>query len=120
MNSDLDYIQNTSRGTWSEQQIDYLLSNTGYFPVNDMASFIGKQANATRDKIAELGLDPTCHGLPDALDDLQCIPNGMSIFNCTSGRIFRVPSSTPGIVSRTIHISRDDTDEPDEKDRHAS
>lgn len=104
MGSELDHIKRTKPGEWSEEQIDYLISNTGHFSVMDIASFIGKRNAETRDKIIEIGLDPTNHGLPEALNDLQCIPNGMTVRACKSGRVYRVPTSTPGIVSRTVHV----------------
>ena len=38
----MDAIQHTRKGVWSEAQIEFLLSNAGYFSVPDIAASIGK------------------------------------------------------------------------------
>lgn len=101
--SDLQAITQTRNGVWSEQQLEYLLSNAGFFQVNDIAETLGKGIAATRKKISSLGLSHVFQGLPACLDDLQCIPDGMTVQKTSKGKIYRVPSSTPGIVSRTVH-----------------
>ena len=110
----LDYVPRGTGNQWSEHQIEYLLSNTGFFPIIDIAGYIGKTFKVTRQKMTQLGLRPEHQGLPEALDDLECIPNGMTIRTSASGRIYKVPSSTPGIVSRTVHIGLGSWDEDEE------
>ena len=99
----MDAIQHTRKGVWSEAQIEFLLSNAGYFSVPDIAASICKGTMGTRNKLLALKMSTKHTELPANLSDLQCIPDGMTVQKTSKGRIFRVPSSTPGIVSRTVH-----------------
>lgn len=115
METDLDIIVPTGPGRWSDQQLEYLVSNAAHFPVTELSAAVGKNPRITSEKLKELGLDRLHMKLPSPLDDLQCIPDGMTIKTCSTGLIYRVPSSTPGIVSRLVHSCMEELgDEKDE------
>lgn len=115
MATELDFIAPTGPGKWSEQQLDYLVSNAGHFTIREISMAIGKNQRLTSEKIKQLGLDHIHRKLPAQLDDLQCIPEGMTMKMCKSGLIYKVPTSTPGIVSRIVHVAMEDLgDEEDE------
>lgn len=107
----LDCIQHTGAGVWTVQQLDYLISNAGRFQLTNIAAVVGKSTGSTRQKFQELGLNPEFTGLPEALDDLLCIPDGMIIRTTKTAHIYRVPTSTPGIPTRTIHVPLGSWDE---------
>ncbi|WEE79386.1 hypothetical protein LZ683_08530 [Comamonas testosteroni] len=113
METELDLIQRTNPGKWSEQQLEYLVCNAGHFTIREISAAIGKNQRLTSEKLKELGLDRLHRKLPEQLDDLQCIPEGMTVQACKSGLIYRVPSSTPGIVSRLVHVSSEESDDED-------
>ncbi|TYK74299.1 hypothetical protein FSY45_19220 [Comamonas sp. Z1] len=114
----IEYNPRLLRGSWCEEDIEYLLRNAGRIAVSNIATALGKGPEAVRKKIRGLGLNPESRGLPEALDDLQYIPEGMTIRKGPTGDVYRVPTSSPGIVSRTVHIAHGSWNDEDEE--HAS
>lgn len=96
---------------WTEGDIDFLMNNAGYVHVNNIAAALCKSTEVTREKMKSLGLNYLLKGMPKGMDDLEFIPEGTTIQSTPSGRIYRVPTSTPGIPTRTIHSSCSNADE---------
>lgn len=101
----IEYKPGLLAGSWSKEDLEFLLLNAGRIAVKKISVALGKGPDSVRKKIHAMGLSHEVQCLPEALDDLNFIPEGMSIHSGKSGHVYRVPTSSPGIVTRTVHIA---------------
>lgn len=96
-----------SNGPWTEEQEEFLATNVGFLSITAMADILGKTMSSVRSKAACMKLDTTVHSpLQELVGDLEFVPDGTTSFKTRGGcTVLRIPSSTPGIVSRTVHTS---------------
>lgn len=108
MESEITYADGIINNNWKPEDIEYLISNASHFTTEELAWAVKRGTRNTREKLSALGLAGAYKGRISEIAELGYIPDGMNQKRSTcgtGGMIYRIPCSTPGIVSRTIHVS---------------
>ena len=108
MEEEIEYSPNLLNNNWKPEDIEYIIRNASHFTAKEIAQALGRGNVVIGKKLHDLGLAGAYIGRIEAIDGIGYIPEGATTkrVTCgTGGTVLRFPTSTPGIVSRTIHLS---------------
>lgn len=104
--------QPENASSWTEEQEEFLLTNAGFFPQTALCRVLQKSDKTVRNKMKAMRISGERKKLPPGMSDLDMIPFGTKQFRTRAGaQVYRIPTSTPGIPMRTVHICLHDGDE---------
>lgn len=108
MESEIKYADGLINMRWTEEDIEFLIQNASHLNHRQIAQQLGRTTSVVRKKLESLGLGHSVVGEQPQIPDLEYVPDGMTqqrAIGGTGGMIYRIPSSTPGILARVIHRS---------------
>lgn len=108
MESKIKYADGLINMRWKEDDIEFLIQNASHLSHRQIAQQLGRTTSVVRKKLESLGLGHSIIGELPQIPDLEYVPDGMTqqrAIGGTGGIIYRIPSSTPGIIARVIHRS---------------
>lgn len=108
MESKIKYADGLINIRWKEEDIEFLIKNASHLSHRQIAQQLVRTHTIVRKKLESLGLGHSIIGELPQIPDLEYVPDGMTqqrAIGGTGGMIYRIPSSTPGILARVIHRS---------------
>jgi hypothetical protein len=97
---------------WTEEEEEFLIANAGYVSVKAMKQILERSVKSIIAKAEKMKLCLEVHTpMNEVMPGLDFLPPGSSTYKTQRGSVvMRVPCSTPGIISRTVHSSFHTTD----------
>lgn len=87
---------------WTADEVEFILNNSGFLPVEKIAHMVGRTANTTRKKIHAMGLKSKSIGLPPCLMATGFVPTGTVIRKTPRNSIVTFNPNMPGINTITV------------------